>query len=143
MESLRVRAFSGPALAAFLAVTTPSAPVHGAATPDLSGIWWATEYTAKIQPVGGNLPLTPAGKAAYDGNIAGLKDGSLTDGARKFCVPDGVPRVLATPYPFEIVQGPPGQITIIYELNHQVRVVRMDKPMPAAKELATFPSYNG
>src|SRR5204863_2308183 len=75
--------------------------------------------------------------------MAGLKDGSITDTARKFCVPDGLPRVLATPYPFEIVQGPPGQITIIYELNHQVRVVRLNKPMPGAEELLSFPSYNG
>jgi hypothetical protein len=119
--------------------------IYGAAeTPDLSGIYWATEYHAKIQLVGGgDLPLTAAGKAAYDKNIAGLKDGSLTDDARRWCVPDGLPRVLATPYPFEIVQGPPGQLTIIYELNHQVRAIRMDKPMPGEKELISLPFYNG
>jgi hypothetical protein len=39
------------------------------------------------------LPLNDAGKAAYAKNMAGLKDGSITDEARKFCVPDGVPRV--------------------------------------------------
>src|SRR5690242_15760369 len=82
--------------------------------PDLSGIYWATEYNAKIQIVGGgDLPLTAAGKAAYEKNATGLKNGSVTDDARRFCVPDGLPRVLATPYPFEIVQGPPGQVTII------------------------------
>jgi hypothetical protein len=115
-----------------------------AEAPDVSGTWWASEYRAKIQLVGGgDLPLSPAGKGAYDKNIAGLKDGSITDGARKYCVPDGLPRVLATPYPFEIIQAPPGQTTIIYELNHQVRVVAMDKPMPDEKELTTFPFYNG
>ena len=106
--------------------------------------YWATEYNAKIQIVGrGDLPLTAAGKAAYDKNIAGLKDGTVTDVARRLCVPDGLPRVLATPYPFEIVQGPPGQVTIIYELNHQVRAIRLDKPMPAEKELSSLPFYNG
>jgi len=115
-----------------------------AQTPDISGTYWATEYHAKIQPVGGgDLPLTPAGKTAYEKNMAGLKDGSITDTARKFCVPDGLPRVLATPYPFEIIQAPPGQVTIIHELNHQVRVVAMDKPMPTAFEQTTFPFYNG
>ena len=115
-----------------------------AKTPDLSGIYWANEYNAGIQLLGGgDLPLTPAGRAAYDKNISGLKDGSITDGARKYCVPDGLPRVLATPYPFEIVQGPPGQITIIYELNHQIRVVKMDKPLPSEKELISLPFYNG
>src|SRR5262252_2246258 len=98
------------------------------AVPDLSGIYWAPEYHAKIVLVGGGeLPLTPAGKAAYEKNVAGLKDGSITDAARKYCVPDGLPRVLATPYPFEIIQAPPGQVTIIHELNHQVRVIAMDK----------------
>src|SRR5262249_56881900 len=110
---------------------------------DIPGTYGATEYHAKIQPVGGgDLPLTPAGKKAYEQNMAGLKDGSITDGARKFCVPDGLPRVLATPYPFEIIQAPPGQVTIIHELNHQVRVVAMGKPMPTIPEQTTFPFYN-
>src|SRR5690349_11427097 len=79
---------------------------EAAAVPDLSGIYWATEYNAKIQIVGGGeLPMTPAGKAAYAKNMQGLKDGSIKDEARRLCVPDGLPRVLATPYPFEIVQG--------------------------------------
>jgi len=145
MEDLRVGVFAGPVLAVLLAASFPSGSARGAqAKPDLSGIYWATEYNAKIQIVGGGeLPLTAAGRAAYDKNIAGLKDGSITDAARKYCVPDGLPRVLATPYPFEIIQGPPGNVTIIYELNHQVRVIRMDKPMPGEKELISFPFYNG
>ena len=112
--------------------------------PDLSGIYWAAEYHPKIQLVGGGeLPLTAAGKKAYEMNMAGLRDGSVDDAARHWCVPDGLPRVLATPYPLEIVQGPPGQITLIYELNHQVRPIRLDKPMPGEKELISFPFYNG
>ena len=91
----------------------------------------------------GDLPLTDKGKAAYAMNMAGLKDGTITDTARKFCVPDGIPRVLATPYPFEIIQAPANQITFVYELNHQIRVVAMDKPLPSADELAPFPFYNG
>ncbi len=75
--------------------------------------------------------------------MAGLKDGSIEDAARKYCVPDGLPRVLATPYPFEIVQGPPGVITIIYELNHQIRTIQMDKPLPPEKDLIALPWYNG
>lgn len=137
------RVFAGAALTTVLATSLLSASAQ-AETPDISGTWWASEYRARIQLVGGgDLPLTAAGKAAYDMNMAGLKDGSITDAARKFCVPDGLPRVLATPYPFEIIQAPPGQITIIHELNHQIRVVAMDKPMPGEKELTTFPFYNG
>jgi hypothetical protein len=52
-------------------------------------------------------------------------------------------RVLATPYPFEIFQAPPGQVTILYELNHQIRVIALDKPAPKYEELVAFPYYNG
>ena len=147
MEDLRVRARAGSALAlaALLAASVLSGSASAqTAAPDISGTYWTTRYNAKIQLVGGGeLPLTAAGKAAYDKNIAGLKDGSLTDNARKFCVPDGLPRVLATPYPFTIIQAPPGQITIVYELSHQVRVIALDKPLPSEDELTTLPFYNG
>ena len=132
------------AVMALVAGSLSSVSAGAADAPDLSGIYWASRYNAKIEIVGGgDLPLTAAGKAAYDKNIAGLKDGPLQDNARRFCVPDGLPRVLATPYPFEIVQAPADQVTILYELNHQVRVIRMDKPMPSDEELLTFPAYNG
>jgi len=142
MEYLRFRA--GSVFGALLAASVLPWAAYGQATPDLSGIYWATRYNAKVQIVGGgDLPLTPAGKAAYDKNMAGLKDGSISDDARRFCVPDGPVRVLATPYPFEIVQAPPGQVTILYELNHQIRVIRMGKPLPKYEELVAYPSFNG
>ena len=144
MEQHRVCALAWSTLTALLAVSVLSGLAYGADAPDLSGIYWATQYNAKIQIVGGGeLPFTPAGKAAYDKNIAGLKDGSITDNARKFCVPDGLPRVLANPYPFEIIQAPPGQITIIYELSHQVRMIAMDKPLPSEEDLLVLPFFNG
>jgi hypothetical protein len=144
MRDHRVHACAGSAMAALLAVSVLSATAYGADAPDISGIYQVTKYNAKIELVGGGeLPLTAAGKAAYDKNIAGLKDGSLTDNARKFCVPDGLPRVLANPYPFEIIQAPPGQVTIIYELSHQVRAIAMDKPLPSEEDLLVLPFFNG
>ena len=145
MEDFRVCARAGSALTALLALSVLSGAAYGAgATPDVFGTFWATQYNAKIQIVGGGeLPLTAAGKAAYDKNIAGLKDGSIEDGARKLCLPDGVPRVLATPYPFEIIQAPPGQVPIIYELSHQVRAIAMDKPLPSEEDLLVLPFFNG
>ena len=144
MEDHRVCVRVGTTLAALLAVSALSGLAYGADAPDISGVYWATQYNAKIQIVGGGeLPFTAAGKAAYEKNIAGLKDGSLTDNARKFCVPDGLPRVLANPYPFEIIQAPPGQVTIIYELSHQVRMIAMDKPLPSDEDLLVLPFFNG
>jgi hypothetical protein len=143
VTSLSNFASTGSALGAVLVVTALAGAAFGQ-TPDISGTYWATEYRPKIQIVGGgDLPLTAAGKAAYEKNMAGLKDGSIIDAARRYCVPDGLPRVLATPYPFEIIHAPPGQITIINELNHQIRVVALNKPMPSDEELIPFPYYNG
>src|SRR5437660_1351548 len=124
MEYLRLCALAGAALIASVAVSAGPAAAQGS-QPDLSGIYWITKYNAKVELVGGGeLPLTPKGKAAYEKNMAGLKDGSISDDARKFCVPDGPVRTLAGPYPFEIVQAPPGQITMLYELNHQIQIGR-------------------
>jgi hypothetical protein len=144
MKDLRVCVRAGTTLAGLFAAAVCGQAYAADAVPDISGIWWATEYFAKITPVGGGeLPLTAAGKAAYEKNMAGLKDGSIADNARHLCVPDGLPRVLDNPYPFEIIQAPPGQTTIIYELNHQVRTVAMDKKMPPFEEVSIFPFYNG
>jgi hypothetical protein len=145
MSSLRSCVRAGAALATVAAVSVLSVwTCRADGAPDISGTYWATHYNAKIQIVGGgDLPLTAAGKAAYDKNIAGLKDGSIADNARKYCVPDGLPRLLANPYPFEIIQAPRGQITIVYELSHQVRAIAMDKPLPSDKELIPYPYYNG
>ncbi|HEY2230715.1 MAG TPA: hypothetical protein VGI22_23850 [Xanthobacteraceae bacterium] len=143
MKHHRVCARAGACVAALLAVSL-SGSARAADAPDISGIYWATEYHPKILVVGGGeLPLTAAGKTAYEKNIAGLKDGSITDNARKFCVPDGLPRVLANPYPFEIIQAPPGQVTMIYELSHQVRMIAMDKPLPSEEDLLVLPFFNG
>src|SRR6516165_736351 len=145
MRNLSIWARSSAAAAA-LAVTGLCGAAYAQA-PDISGTYWATEYRPKIQLVGGgDLPLTAAGKAAYDKNMAGLKNGSITDDARKICLPDGLPRLLATPYPFEIIQsppGPPGQITIFYELSHQVRTIDMDRKRPSDDDLVAYPFYNG
>lgn len=140
-----LRAYAVSAGAALLGLSLMAEPVAAAsAEPDISGIYWAEEYSAKIRPLeGGELPFTAAGKAAYARNVAGLKDGSVTDRARRYCTPDGIPRALATPYPFEIVQAPPGQVLIVYEMNHMVRRVPIGGKFPPDAELIADPYSNG
>jgi hypothetical protein len=138
---------SGAAWLALLLIASTAVAACAAADDDprdLSGVYWATEFHPRIQVLGGGeLPLTEAGRAAYDRNVAGLKDGSIEDRARKYCTPDGIPRALATPYPFEIIQGPPGQILIVYEMNHMIRRIAMDAPLRPYEELFIEPFYNG
>jgi hypothetical protein len=138
---MKVVGVCGIGLSLALAMATYSAAV---AAPDISGTYWATSYSPKIEVVGGgDPPLNTAGKAAYEKNQTGLKDGSVVDKARRVCVPDGVPRVLATPYPFEIFQVPVDHVTFLYEMNHQVRVIFMDRPLPSSETLIVDPRYNG
>jgi hypothetical protein len=109
----------------------------------VSGVWWTTSYNPRIQLVGGGeLPLTAAGRSVYERNTAGLRDGTIRDEARRVCVPDGIPRILGNPYPFQIVHTP-GLTTIIYELNHVIRIVPMDQAQKSKDELETFPYYSG
>jgi hypothetical protein len=145
METHRECVRSKSALAAAFAASVLVGPAAGqSAVPDLSGVYWASQYKAKVELVGGGeLPLTAAGKAAYEKNIAGLKDGSIVDEARLFCTPDGPVRNLATPYPFEIFQAPPSLVTIIHELNEQIRSIMLDKPLPKYEDLIILPFYNG
>jgi hypothetical protein len=131
----------GACLAGFLSVLLASAV---RAESNISGIWWAAIYSPKILALGGgDPPLNAAGKAQYAKNQTGLKDGTIVDKARKVCIPDGVPRVLETPYPFEIFQVPKGQVIMIHELNHQLRVIALDKPLRKYEDLVPFENYNG
>jgi hypothetical protein len=127
-----------------VATPTPGGPYYTPpANQNITGIWRMQRYDAKITPVGGGeLPFTVAGRAEYAKNMAGLKDGSITDEARRICVPDGIPRILGSPYPFEIVQTL-GQVTIMYEVNHVIRALYLGTPLPSAEDLEIFPRYIG
>jgi hypothetical protein len=123
----------------------PGGPIYTPPSPamNISGVWWTQSYSPKLLILGGGaLPLNEKGKAQYAKNVAGLKDGSIVDEARHLCVPDGVPRVLGNPYPFQLIQTP-GQVTFVYELNHVIRPVVMDKPQLSAKQLEVAPFYSG
>src|SRR5258708_33166012 len=102
-----VFARTGAAFTALLAVSALSGSAQ-AQTPDISGTYWATEYHAKIQLVGGgDLPLTPAGKAAYEKNMAGLEGRGPTEAEGKICRAAGLPRGLPAPHHILHISGPP------------------------------------
>jgi hypothetical protein len=122
----------------------PQAPVY---TPppaqDISGVWWIQRYNRRILPMtGGELPFTAAGRAKYDANMRALAADPLADESRRNCVPDGVPRILASPYPFEILQTE-GQVTISYEINRTLRRVLLNTPQAPAEHLEYVPFYSG
>jgi hypothetical protein len=137
-----------PALAA-LALFVPAAAQNrvqaATATPDISGIYWTNTYSPTIQPsTGGAPPFKPEAMAEYRKNMASIAAGRLDDMTRSYCVPDGMPRALESPYPFEIVQVPNrGEIYLFYEINHMIRQVDMRNPLPSEDKLELLPFYAG
>jgi hypothetical protein len=116
---------------------------QGEGVQDVWGVWWVTRYSPKIEIIGGgDIPYNDKGQAEYRKNIASLKDGSITDEARRVCVPDGIPRLLGNPYPFLIIPAR-GHIVMTYELNHVIRIIIMDQPQVSAEELEIAPYYSG
>jgi hypothetical protein len=149
MKYLRIQLIL-PAVAALALWPLPGArnAVHAAApAPDISGVYWATTYSPQIQPVGGGMPpYKPEALAQYKKNMAAFAGSEINedDRSRSYCLPDGVPRALEDPYPFEIVQVPQrGELYLLYEINHMIRRVDMQKPLPPDKELAILPYYAG
>jgi hypothetical protein len=110
---------------------------------NISGVWWTEIYRPELELIGGGeIPINEAGIARHAENRTALQNDPLSDEARKFCTPDGVPRIWASPYPFEIVQTP-GYITMIYELNRVVRRIALNQAMPDEATLTNFPYYSG
>jgi hypothetical protein len=119
---------------AFLAVLVAGAQTcvmaadTGSNGADLSGIWLLDQTVPALRTLdGAALPFTAEGLAAYKAVVADRKAGKVQDLTRKYCLPDGVPRLLTARYPFEIVQTP-GQVTFLHEARHVYRALPVDGP---------------
>jgi hypothetical protein len=95
---------------------------------DLSGVWYIRLYNPQINSTQGRLPpFTERGKAAWDARVKAEKDGSPIADASSYCWPHGVPRVMNSPYPLQIIQTT-GETVIVHEVAHNVRHIYMDQP---------------
>jgi hypothetical protein len=121
-------------LCLMLAVMTllTSAPVLVAQTParpDLSGIWSRTGPGAHQNFNQEPPPLQPSAKAIYDENREGDRGRDEVDPVI-YCLPHGVPRVMAGNQPFEIVQTPT-QVHLLFEAHSVQRRIYLDgRKMP-------------
>lgn len=105
---------------------------------DIAGVW-QRKVGGNLRPMdGSDIPFTPAGRAAYEKNVNGLKDGSVSEYAISLCTPPGVVRAMGSTDPFEIVQAP-GVIAIL--LNDIYRVIRLD--VPHSEDVQVLPSFMG
>jgi hypothetical protein len=113
---------------------------------DISGIYWIQSYSPRITTIDGEPPpYTAEAQAIYDERAARIQASAeiiAEDQARLLCTPDGLPRALQSPYPFEIIQTE-GQIHILYEINKIIRRIDMEEPLPDDDYLSIFPWYMG
>jgi hypothetical protein len=108
--------------------------------PNISGSWTPLTFFRTIKPVDGSAtPFLPWAKTFFLNRAAAEAKGEPIFDPNANCLPSGVPRVLPTPYPYDIVQTP-DVIMIGIEVMHSFRIIHMDgKPMPADFK----PSYLG
>ena len=132
-------------LAVAAALTVPVAHSRAASAVndprDLSGMWLNAAPAGRLMPTtGGAPPLNAAGKAAYAKAQADLKSGKDVDAVAKYCLPEGVPRLMSSAYPMKFIQAQK-QLAVVHESHHTYRIVLMDAAHPAEDDITM--SYMG
>ncbi len=126
------------AAGAGLALMAGAANAATAAHPDLSGMWdmHMQEY---IKTDDGQLPpMKAAQKAEYDRKVARMRAGAQIPDSTTACLPHGMPRIMYTPFPVQILQRPE-VVGMMFEVNHNQRLVYMNQKLPADPD----PTYMG
>jgi hypothetical protein len=118
---------------------------------DFSGVWWTRGYDRTFRPVTSPpmppsqsaklLPLTASEAASRQHHLDMEKAGTPIADAPTQCLPHGVPRLIASPYPIQFVYSP-GLITILHEVAHNVRLIHMDGRAAPPDTPPTFLGYS-
>jgi hypothetical protein len=125
-------------LPGLLACAALAATAHAQALPDWSGIWNPHERnifdpTAFAVPANKGKgaqdirefpPYRPEWEARYVAVLAENKQGKPTDPTAS-CAPGGMPRIMGTPYPFELVVQQ-NRVIVLHEISSQVRRIWTD-----------------
>jgi hypothetical protein len=137
---LQIRALRRSVAAAICAaVLTLPVPASAGAVPNISGIWQTQGFERMIKPVdAAEPPWLPWNREQFEKRAAAEKVGRLLYDPTAACLPSGIPRIIAAPYPVEIVQTV-DQTVFLYEVQHLFRVVRMNAEHPRNLQ----PSYMG
>lgn len=122
-----------------LALTRPlagarAAPDRGTSSPDprnFEGVWWLKGYEYLLGPAPGiEPPLKPQYMDILKRRIRAKNAGKPETDTSTKCFPHGMPRLMESPYPIEIVQTP-GRVTFLHEVAHEVRRIYLDQKHPA------------
>lgn len=102
-----------------------------AEVPQFSGMWQVRGYERYIKPMdGSDPPWQPWNKQAFDERAAAEAAGTPLYDPTAACLPSGYPRLIAAPYPVEIIQTPE-TVVFLYETQHLFRVVHLNGEHPA------------
>ena len=138
--------------------------VHAGDPHDLSGVYFVTEAaqlnsdrTVKYNGRGPKAlphsrvlwtsddkepPFTAWGKAKFDASFNGAINNEPIADPSTDCLPHGMPRIMIAPYPMQIVQTP-GQITMMFEVNHNVRYIPMNRVLPRNPKITMMGESSG
>jgi len=97
---------------------------------DFDGVWWLQGYEYLLGPAPGvPPPLKPKYMKLLEERIRAKNRGTPEADTETQCLSHGMPRLMESPYPIEIVQTP-GRITFLHEVAHEVRRIYLDRPHP-------------
>ena len=112
----------------------PAAPPADATSSnphDFDGVWWTPGYDRKFRTVEGELPpFTERGRREWQHNVDADKAGNPVADAPTACLPHGIPRLLASPYPIQIITTG-NQMTWVHEVNRNQRWIYLNEEHPA------------
>jgi len=111
----------------------PAPPGSAPPNPDpknLEGVWWLEGYEYMLGPAPGiPAPMKPQYMKILERRIRAKNAGTPEADASTQCFPHGMPRLMESPYPIEIVQTP-GRITFLHEVAHNIRRIYLNSPHP-------------
>jgi hypothetical protein len=121
------------ALTAPLRGARPAPPGSPPPNPDprnFEGVWWLEgyEYMLGAEP-GVPPPLKPEYMRILERRIRAKNAGTPEADASTQCMPHGMPRLMESPYPIEIVQTPE-RLTFLHEVAHNVRRIWLNRDHP-------------
>jgi hypothetical protein len=117
----------------------PAPPGSAPPNPDpknFEGVWWLQGYRFMLGPSSGvEPPLKPKYMEILKRRIRAKNAGTPETDTSTQCFPHGMPRLMESPYPIEIVQTP-GRVTFLHEVAHEVRRIYLDQKQPAHPAIA-------
>jgi hypothetical protein len=97
---------------------------------NFEGVWWLQGYEYMLGPEPGVAPpLKPEYMQVLERRIRAKNRGTPEADASTQCLPHGMPRLMESPYPIEIVQTP-GRLTFLHEVAHNVRRIWLNRDHP-------------